>query len=854
MLHRPSDPAGIVGRQVERAALAERLAPGRLVTLVGPGGVGKTRLALDALAQAGEAGAFVALEAAESVAGVIAAVASALAVPGLAGEVPAAQAERVARALAARGPFLLVLDNLEQVLAAAPQLAAWRAAAPALTVLATSRAPLALRDETVLDLGPLSLPDARALFAARVAAAGGRLGEDAAAVDALLARLDRLPLALELAAARTRLLSPAGLLARLEAGQTGLGRGAWRDRPARQADLAASVGWSWRLLTADQQADLTACAVFRGAFDADAAAAVLAERQLDGLADLLDHSLVQRLADERFALFGMVRAYALAHGPAPVLAAAADGHRAWYLAQARTHAAQAHGPQAVAAGAWLVAEQPNVVAAVDAALAAQAAEDAICGLRALRPLVYTGTVAPAYSALLDRACALPDPRTQGWARCLRGELARLQGRLTDAAADLDRAIATPGDARLAATAHAERGIVAHELGDLTQAAHHHEAARAGFEALGDGRGVGRAVGSVAVTQHARGQAGDARETYEQALDLLAAEGDRRSWAIFTCNLGDLHLDAGRPGEARACYEDAREALLALGDRRIAAAVTGNLGGVLLAEDAVDRAIACRQEAVETLEAIGDDRLAAVFRGYLGLARHAGGDLTAAVADYAQAERVLARLGDRRHAGLFAAHRAAALAAQGDAEGAEQALAAADAALAVLDEPAARAVPAIARGHLHLARGDRAAAEACLGVGDDEGEDQQMARRLLRVALNAGEAQAAPLRLVVARDGSAFALSDGPTADLGRRHVLRRLLSALIEIRLRSPGAGLDLDDLLAAGWPGEQMSQASGANRIYVAIATLRREGLEQILIKRPLGYLLDPAVEVVVGEPAAES
>ena len=98
------------------------------------------------------------------------------------------------------------------------------------------------------------------------------------------------------------------------------------------------------------------------------------------------------------------------------------------------------------------------------------------------------------------------------------------------------------------------------------------------------------------------------------------------------------------------------------------------------------------------------------------------------------------------------------------------------------------------------------------------------------------------------------LSDGPTADLGRRHVLRRLLSALIEIRLRSPGAGLDLDDLLAAGWPGEQMSQASGANRIYVAIATLRREGLEQILIKRPLGYLLDPAVEVVVGEPAAES
>lgn len=836
----------IVGRAAERAALTARLADSRLVTLVGPGGVGKTRLAQHALAAADTPGVFVPLDEVADVPGALAAVARALDIEGVPAEAADPRGARIGRALNSRGPLLLVCDNVEHVLDCGRWLARWLTAAPALTILATSRSPLALAAESVLPVGPMDPDDARALFRSRAVAAGARL-DATPGLDALLDRLDRVPLAIELAAARARLLTPAALLDRLDAGQIGLGRGAWRDRPARQADLATSFGWSWKLLGPDEQADLTACAVFRGSFDLDAALAVLDARGLDGLAALLDHSLVHREGPDRFALFATVRDFALEQGPADVRAAAAARHRAHFVERAGQEAAAAHGPRARAAGEWLSREQANTVAAITDALAADDPRSAVAGLRALRPLVYTGAIDPAYGALLDRACAASDPIAAGWARCLRGELARLQGRLRAAESDLAAAAAIEGDPRLAAMVHAESGIVAHELGDLARAADHHQAALDGFGAIGDRRGVGRAMGSVAITRHARGRADEARDAYEQALDMLAEVGDRRSWAIFTSNLGDLHLESGRLGEARACYEDARQTLAALGDRRIAAAITGNLGGVLLAEGEVQAAIDRRQEAVEVLTAVGDERLAAIFRGYLGLGRHAAGALDAAVADYAAAEQTLADRGDRRHAGIFAAHRAAALAAGGDLDAATAALDEADTWLAVLDEPAARAVPAIHRGHLHLAGGDRGAAEACLTAGGDEGEDPRMARRLLRAALGDDEAPPPETRLVVAEDGRWFDAPGAGRVDLGRRYVLHRLLSALIEVRLRSPGAGLELHALLEAGWPGERMSHASGANRVYVAVATLRKEGLGDVLLKRPAGYLLDPTLPIEV-------
>lgn len=845
---KPHAPGGLIGRAAERAELAALLDTCRLITLVGPGGVGKTRLALD-VARGAQIGAlFVPLDGAEDAPQAVAAVAEALEVQGIPGEPCEARSDRVAWALSGRGALLLVLDNVEQVLDAAPWFTGWLAAAPELTILITSRAPLAVAGERIYELGPMSVEDARRLFDARAAAAGLREAPAPEAVDALLARLDRVPLAVELAAARARVLSPAALLDSLDRGQPGLGRGAWRDRPARQIDLAASFEWSWRLLTPAQRDDLTRCAIFRGAFDVDAAVSVLAERGLDGLADLIEHSLIQRIGPDQFANFTIVRDFVSRQGAPAVAQVAAARHRGWYIPEADRRAAEAHGPQATEACRWLVAQQGNVVAAIGSALEAGEAAEAVRGLRALRPLVYTGAISPAYGALLKQAAR--DPVSAGWARCLYGELLRLQGRLTEARGELVTAAAVTGDARLHAEARAELGIVAHELGDLARAAADHEAALAGFEAVGDRRGVARALGSVAVTRHARGQTQDARECYEQALDLLDAVGDRRSWAIFTSNLGDLHLESGRLGEARACYEDARAALLSLGDRRVAAAVTGNLGGVLLAEDEVGLAIAHREEAVSALEAVGDHRMAAIFRGYLGLAHHAAGALEIACQAYTSAEQVLLARGDRRHGGIFSAFRAAALAALGDVKGAERALEASTSALSVLDEPGARAVPAVARGHLHLAKGDRAAAEACLAVGEDQGEDLIMAHRLLRRALGTGEAEARQRRLVVARDGAAFQAPGGPPVDLGKRYILHRILLALLEIRQRSPSAGLEMDALMEAGWPGEFMSQASGANRVYVAIATLRREGLEDVLIKRPAGYMLDPSVPVVVGDP----
>lgn len=847
-----------VGRADERAALAARLGAARLVTLIGPGGVGKTSLAREAAEADGRSMVWVELQSVDDAAQALAAVAHTLEIEGVPAEATEPRGVRIGQALQSRGPLLLVCDNVEHVLDVGRWFTRWLAAATTVTILATSRTPLAVAAESIVDVGPMTAGDARAMFRARAAAAGAGDFDDAA-IDALLDRLDRVPLAIELAAARARMLPPAALLARLDAGQIGLGRGAWRARPARQRDLSTSFAWSWRLLTPDEQADLTRCAVFRGPFDVDAALAMLVENELDGLAALLDHSLVRRVGPERFALFETVRSYALAEGPPEVRRDAVARHRQWYIDESRTRAREAHGPDAVEVGAWLTTEQNNIIAAISHALdtgkaSDHTASDAIDGLRALRPLCYTGAVSPAYDDLLERACRLDDPIARGWAWGLRGELARLRGRLRDAEADLTRAAEVEGDPLLVATAQAELGIVAHELGHLARAAEHHEAALAGFEAIGDQRGVGRALGSVAITRHVRGHAAEAQDAYEQALDLLAEVGDQRSWAIITSNLGDLHLESGRLGEAHACYEDARATLIALGDRRVAAVVTGNLGGVLLAEGELDEAIERRREAVDALTAVGDHRLAAVFRGYLGLCRHVAGDLTAACADYAEAEALLTERGDRRHAGLFAAHRAAALAASGDIDGAREALALAEATLAVLDEPAARAVPAIHRGHLHLAGGDRAAAEACLMLGGDEGEDQQMARRLLRTALGDHEDAPPQESMVVAHDGQWFEAPGADRVDLGRRYVLHRLLTALVEIRLRSPGAGIDLHGLLEAGWPGEQMSHASGANRVYVAIATLRKEGLGDVLLKRPSGYLLDPTLPIELADSESES
>jgi predicted ATPase len=330
----------LVGREREIAAAEALVAGGaRLLTLTGPGGSGKTRLALEVahrLAERHADGAVVVPLAAVAAADLVpGAVAQALGVR----EGAADGAGPAARYLAAR-ELLLVLDNCEHVLDAAPYVAALLAAAPRLTVLVTSREPLRIAPEQELPVPPLSLPpaatsaravgeaDAVRLFVQRARA--GRpdfalTDANAGDVAAVCRRLDGLPLAIELAAARARLLSPRALLARLDARPDGTGpellRSDARDAEPRHRTLRDVIDWSYALLAPDERRLFRELAAFAGGFTLDAAAAVTtappgAPDALDRVASLCDKSLLVRReqpdGEPRFQMLETVREYALA--------------------------------------------------------------------------------------------------------------------------------------------------------------------------------------------------------------------------------------------------------------------------------------------------------------------------------------------------------------------------------------------------------------------------------------------------------------------------------------------------------------------------------------------------------------
>jgi predicted ATPase len=374
----PVPPTPLVGRDQEVTALCDLvLGEGvRLVTLTGPGGVGKTRLAIevaDRLRPGFPDGArFVDLASVHDADVVPAAVAA-----GLGLSTSGAQLQTDVEAYLRPRRLVLLLDNFEQVAEAAPLVARLLSTAPGLVALVTSRAVLRLSGEHEFAVAPLAVPPAGArdvgqydsvrLFAERAhaAAAGFELtGENAEAVAQICRRLDGLPLAIELAAARVLLLPPAALLARLNDWMGLLTTGA-RDLPQRQRTLRSTLDWSFDLLTVAQQNLFTRLGVFAGTFGLSAAEAVCrpglggARADPDGdvmdtLGSLVDSSLVRpetRGGEPRFGLLGIIRDYArerLREGAG--WQDAHDRHATYFLAFAEPTAADLQGPGQLA---WL---------------------------------------------------------------------------------------------------------------------------------------------------------------------------------------------------------------------------------------------------------------------------------------------------------------------------------------------------------------------------------------------------------------------------------------------------------------------------------------------------------------------
>jgi predicted ATPase len=341
----PSQPTPLIGRERELGEAGLLLRAHRLLTLTGPGGSGKTRLALqlatDAVEDLPDRVVWVSLQSVRN---------------------PELVQPTIARALG-RGTedTLLVLDNFEQVLAAAPKVAEMLAQFPKLKLLITSREALHLAAEHEYPVAPLHEREAVALFVERAAAAKPDFAADEAVVE-ICRRLDCLPLALELAAARVKALSTEQLLGRLDRRLPMLSGGP-RDAPERQQTLRATIAWSYELLTADEQRAFARLAVFAGGCTLEAAEEVC-QAPFDTVAALIDKSLLYR-EDDRYFMLETIAEFALERMEEDgELDDVRRRHAEYYLERARSVERLIRSPQAARAVDELERDHSNLRAAL----------------------------------------------------------------------------------------------------------------------------------------------------------------------------------------------------------------------------------------------------------------------------------------------------------------------------------------------------------------------------------------------------------------------------------------------------------------------------------------------------------
>jgi predicted ATPase/class 3 adenylate cyclase len=552
----PVERTPLLGRRGELDELSGLMTTGgvRLLTLTGPGGSGKTRLATALAAElAGEFADgvfFVALADVATGSGMWAAIPAAL---GLTGD--AAERPRIMDHLRSRN-LLLVLDNLEQLVDAPQVVNELLEAATDLVVVATSRRPLHLRGEHEHAIPPLELPvgdeladietaSAVQLFCqhARMVRAGFRLTSDnARSVVAICRRLDGLPLAIELAAARSKLLSPAGLLSRLDQ-TTGLST-TDADRPVRQQALHSTISWSYDLLPPNLQGFFCRLGVFAGGCDLDAVAAVADSSgdPLDNVAELVDVSLAAVVdgpdGEPRISLLQTIADFAIdrlsAQGELPHVR---QRHAEHYLGLAESLAPQLNTGRQLAAAARLHLESANLRSALTWSLRPGAVEfpepdAARLGLRLAAVLSDFGVLRVADTEsrhYLERALAVD----RGADSPERATV------LIGLAAGLDEHLDTPSELLQRALEISRR--------------------------LDDASGMSQALTDLANWHLRRGDLVAARELLQQSADLSHRARDSVRLALALHVLGEAELEFGDANQAIELLEQSRSLGLERGD-------------------------------------------------------------------------------------------------------------------------------------------------------------------------------------------------------------------------------------------------------------------------------------------------
>lgn len=865
--------ASLVGRELERQRLVEHFEGGaQLVTVVAPGGMGKTSLA-QAFAEEqrphyaahGGGGAwFCDLTQAVTPMGAHSVIAAELSI-ALSGSDDAAMAKALGAALARKKRTLLVLDNVEQLLPHERKMfAVWMREAPAARLLVTSRTALGLPGEVLLPLAPLPLHDAVTLLARRASEVRpGFSGDDQRALcEAIVERIDRVPLAIELAASRLRVLGPEQLLTRLGQPLELLVR---RGDEGRHGSMRRVLTASLEQLPASDRRCLAALTVFHGGFTLEAAEQVLAaDRAIDVLASLealVAHALLGTRESGgalRFFMLESIRELAAAGLDDDTRDSLRQAHANHFVAGCSRFRAERRSALFVHVGG----ELDNLLAAHDT-LRASAGADVAGGLvelaRVIVPVFMRRGQVRMAMRLLDEVAASPvlaqaPPGALGelslmragalrelgdlngalrayeassaasldggerelaalaWARA--AELTEIEGRTAEAREQCRRALAEVGErldgrARdVAAEAHARIAHTLRREGALDEAERHIALAVEHLRALGDDDGLSLALYEAFVIALIRARYEDALARFEEAIVLARAIGARRTEGALLSGRGLLHQERGDLADAIEDHRAAVSLFRAIGNPHREASALFYLGAACLERWQLSDASAVLGEALARIREIGAPRYTVLIEATLAV--------LAAVAERGDEART--RLGRAREASVHCP-----------------------------SEPGLHAFLEVMSAAIRVATGEATSAailpEAEATARRHENDDTRFALRVLR--RTGGRREGAVVDeapFVVRADGRGFRLPGAQRdVDLSRRAPLQRILRALALRRIEAPGAPLDLGEIIGAGWPGERIAERAANNRVHVALTTLRKLGLRDMLVAEAGGYALRP-------------
>jgi len=683
-----------IGRRHELDQLTALLdrADAPIITLLGTGGVGKTRLAtefaitqVDRFSGEGRGGTwFCDLSEVKALDGMLNAVAQLLGVPLATGTSSEGEVAQLGYALAARGPLLLILDNFEQVVQLAPTtLGVWVDMAPEARFLVTSRELLRLPAERQVEVPPLGVPapdavdvelieksDSVKLFLERVRSVRdwsySPNAAEARAIAQIVRRLEGIPLAIELAAARMNVLSAAQVAKGLERPLALLTAGV-RGARTRQATLRGTIQWSWELLSEVEKEALEQCSIFRGGFSLDAAEAVIGFQSrptpmvLDLIQALREKSLLRtyqgKAGELRFGMYEAIREFVSEQLPHSGSESQVGlRHTRYFLTMAERWHAVIHQHGGVDALRSMALDWENLLCAFEREChRAPRTDDSVSTVLKLAlyldPILVTRGPVEAHQAMLDAAVSASsgleiDPSLRARVVRLRGQLFQRRGRIAEAMGELEtaqRMALTAGDRLLEGTLLVDLSILHREQGRMAESqAAIQSAARMN---IADPWFQAYLAGNTGILDYELGRHRDAELHYERALKIFREVGDRRYEGIFEGNYGLLHRDQLRLATARSQFEKCIAALREVGDQRYEGMSLDYLASTLWEEGFLQEARACLQKAVTMLQEAGDRRQSCIAMAHLGGVCASLAQLEEARVDFGRVDALVAEMDD-----------------------------------------------------------------------------------------------------------------------------------------------------------------------------------------------------------------